>query len=276
MEKIINMEKIRILGSGGQAKIFLVKSGEQYFACKESCKVEALEREGMFLQLADHERFVKFVDYQEKEGKGFLVMEYVSGSNLGSILCEEGGMDTDRAMRILLEVAEGIAFLHSMRRPVIHRDIKPENIMINREGRVKLIDMGCACFVKETGGKSVGTKGYAPAEQMDLSGLQGTYSDVYAFGRLMHYLLTGDNPYLPPFEKPDIRKYDRSFAKNLACLVEACVREKSAQRLPDMRYVLHELKKIEERRNTRRHFTIGGRFGIHQGEFVYEKNILMK
>lgn len=267
------MEYLRLLGSGGQARIFLVREKNRLYACKESEKKELLKRESGFLKLAEHKRFPCFADYREGTKKGFLFMEYVEGIQLGKSMCERGIPEYREALRILVETAEGIAFLHDRKKPIIHRDIKPENIMIQKNGAVKIIDLGCACFADGQERSAAGTKGYAPREQLKMEG-QGLYSDVYAFGRLMHFLFTGDNPYLPPYEKPDVRKYDRSFDCDLAALITACVREECGKRPPDMRYVLQELKKIAEKK--KKWVYLWRRKGLYQREFVYEKNILLK
>ena len=266
-------EYLRILGSGGQAKIFLVRVGDKLLASKESEKTELLSRESDFLRRADSDRFAEFEDFYIANGKGFLLMEFLPGDNLGKLLCEKGIPDYEESMRILIGAAEGIAWLHSMKEPVMHRDIKPENIMITSQKEVKIIDLGCACYAKKAGTAAVGTKGYAPREQMEASG-QGLYSDVYAFGKMMHYLLTGDDPRLPPPIKPGIRSYNRLFGKNLADLTAACVREKAENRPPDMRYVLHELKKIAEKKGI--WMKKGEMKEIYRREFIYEKNVLMK
>ncbi len=139
------------------------------------------------------------------------------------------------------------------------------------------MDFGSACFLEEADHALTGTKGYAAPEQLSREGGQGTYSDVYAFGKLFHYILTGENP---AAEEPEpLRTYDPSFSAVLELLIEDCIRPVGEERLPDMYCVLERMISIAS--NTARGFRklekeaerkLANR-GTGEDDIVYEKNI---
>ena len=129
-------------------------------------------------------------------------MQYIAGENLKGELRRAGEpLPVENVVRYAGAVAEILAYLHSQRpEPVMHRDIKPANVIVDTQGRVKLVDFGLAKALPTTTGKltaarhttAAGTAGYTPLEQWML--LAEPRSDVYALGATMHHLLTGRDP----------------------------------------------------------------------------------
>jgi serine/threonine protein kinase len=148
----------------------------------------------------DHPGVMKV--YEDKDrSQLYMVMEWVDGKLLRSILNSEKKLSTERAVRIALGIADALAYIHS--RGVVHRDLKPENIMIGPEDRIKLIDFGIAgqegarrlTFAKLS--QVMGTPEYISPEQV--KGKRGDgRSDIYALGIMFYEMLTGKAPFEGP------------------------------------------------------------------------------
>ena len=142
----------------------------------------------------EHENIIRIHDYGEADGRPFIVMEFLVGEDLRQAIRGEHTGDFENKVRIALDVARALQYVHSKK--IIHRDIKPENVHIDRSGKVKLMDFGIA---KAEGlsltrtGFSVGTPYYMSPEQVRGEGAT-EQSDIYAFGILFFELLTGRKP----------------------------------------------------------------------------------
>lgn len=264
-----------MIGRGAHAMVYRVKESAtgKFYACKVGREERLWRWERMLLAEIDNPLFPIYQTSWQERGQYFLIMEYVSGDTLAQLLRRRGHLTQRQAVRIALSVAEGLAYLEALPDSILFRDLKPENIKIREDGRVKLLDLGCSCPAGQENRTLAGTFGYAAPEQLVVSGKAGAYSDVYAFGRLLHYMLTGDNPCLPPRKKPPIRTYDRKLSSWLECLVEECVQEEMTERLPDMRCVLHKLYHFAAGREAAAGFFPFFAQKAPWAEFIYEKNV---
>lgn len=141
-------------------------------------------------------------DYFEKAANWFLVMKFIEGETLNDYLQRRGGqLSVDEVLKIGLQLADVLHYLHLRQPPMIFRDLKPTNVMIVPDGRISLIDFGIARLF--TPGKSQDTfvalsRGYAAPEQHGTA--QTTVrSDIYSLGATLHYLLSGIDPITSPF-----------------------------------------------------------------------------
>ncbi len=132
-------------------------------------------------------------------GSDFYVVEkYIEGSELIKIITEKGNMSADRTVAIMINICDAMNILHS--RGIIHRDITPANIIITKEGKAMLIDMGISRIRKKDISHDtsvLGTAGYAAPEQFGFAQTDVT-ADIYSCGAVMNVMLTGK---LPPDEK---------------------------------------------------------------------------
>jgi eukaryotic-like serine/threonine-protein kinase len=131
----------------------------------------------------------------------YMVMEWVDGKLLRQILNGEKKLPPERAIKLVLGIADALGYIHS--RGVVHRDLKPENIMVSPEDRIKLIDFGIAgqegarrlTFAKLS--QVMGTPEYISPEQV--KGKRGDgRSDIYALGVMLYEMLTGEAPFQGP------------------------------------------------------------------------------
>ena len=267
------------IGRGTFGQVICIRksdTGERYACkyCEGASAILLLRREASFLQSIAHPLFAQYVDYQEQENSAFLIMEYIGGISLLEKL-KKGPMEMEEAVRIGLALAEGLAYLQERQNPILYRDLKPEHIMLAPGGEVRLLDLGCACPVREAASSRAGTREYAAPEQLLMNSKElqkaktapGLYSDVYAWGKVMHYMLTGDNPVKPPFRKPSIQAYNRQFPLRLSYLLMQCTQENPRFRPPDMRRVVMQLYLLETKK------TRGGLFRRLADTFLFCKEM---
>lgn len=218
-------QAVSLLGQGAFSQVFLVRRKETgtLFACKISHRQDIARREGKLLAATDHPLFPRFCDLWEEGEIAFLLMEYVCGSSLEELLRRRGSFSQTQTARIGMELAEGFKFLHQLPEPVLYRDVKPSNIMIRQDGRVKLLDMGCACELRQPDGVRAGTPGYAAPEQLETGGILSFSCDVYSLGRTLE-AMAGEH-----------------IDSGLKRVITACTAQLPDQRIPDMQGVMSAL-----------------------------------
>jgi TonB family protein len=152
--------------------------------------------EGIAVGALNHPSIVAVYDV----GEDFLVMEYVEGRTLQSVLRERGHLPPEEVQRLLAPVAEAVDFAH--KRSIVHRDIKPSNVMVPSDGPPKLMDFGVAkveTSVMTATGQILGSPTYMSPEQIAGQMVTGL-SDVYSLAVVAYEMLTGQ----PPFQGPSI------------------------------------------------------------------------
>lgn len=145
--------------------------------------------------LHDVQGVVEISNFFEENGTGYIIMEYLEGMDVKTILQKSGNKkDYEWSRRVILTVLYTLKEVH--KRGVLHRDIAPDNIFVTKEGIVKLIDFGAAKNVTVMdSSKDVWLKaGYAPIEQYSNTFEQGPYTDLYAVAALFYRMLTGQKP----------------------------------------------------------------------------------
>ena len=159
-----------------------------------------LRREPQFMAALSHPHIVAIHDCGQIDGRAFLVMEYVAGSNLRARMRPGRPWPAAQALAVLDAVARALSYIHE--RGILHLDLKPENVLCDAEGRVKITDFGLA---QACGGSparpapSGGTCDYCAPEQRFGLGVDER-SDLFALAALAYELLTGRPPgrmYIP-------------------------------------------------------------------------------
>jgi len=156
-------------------------------------------REAEILANLHHPNLPRVTDHFIIPGQGqYLVMDYIDGEDLGSLLKNSAGtIPEDQLLLIVEQVQDALDYLHAQNPPIIHRDIKPLNIIITPKGDAVLVDFGIAKIydskLSTTLGARAYTPGYSPPEQYGQGGTDAR-TDVYALGATVYTLLTGQVP----------------------------------------------------------------------------------
>jgi serine/threonine-protein kinase len=235
----------RIIGQGGMGSIYLADDlrleGRQC-ALKEvdhdrSLPAEMLQqareqfqREATVLARLDHPNLPKVSDFFSAGGRDYLVMDFVPGKDLRSLMLEarQAGnfLDENEVLGWSGQLADALAYLHLQTPPILHRDIKPSNLKVTPSGLLKLVDFGLVKILASdeitiTILQGRGTALYTPLEQYggDTGHTDGR-SDIYAFGATLYHLLTNQPPlearerFLSPDRLTPPRQINPSISSN--------------------------------------------------------------
>lgn len=162
-------------------------------------------REARMMAFVSHPNLVTIYDLIDASNGSWMVMEYVDGQDLRSLLDEEGPLDPETVMEVLDAVGNGLSHMHE--NGLVHLDVKPQNIIRQPDGTLKLIDFGLAQQAggpqDMIGGTAFGTVAYLAPEQASGETVTAA-TDVYALGCVAYELLTGRTPYVA--EGPDQKR----------------------------------------------------------------------
>ena len=152
--------------------------------------------EAKFTANLRHPNIVIVYDLGEYEGRPYLVMEYLNGQSLASMLARETIPMLEK-ISYVRQICSGLEYAHSRQPSIIHRDIKPANIVVLEDGSVKLVDFGIARLVHSTQprtGQLMGSVNYVSPEQINHLELDGR-SDIFSTGVVLYQLLTSKLPF---------------------------------------------------------------------------------
>jgi predicted Ser/Thr protein kinase len=180
-----------------------------------------------------HKNIVSVYDFGDADGLLYLVMEYVAGEDLQKAMSRGRAMGLEEKVQILYEVADGLYAAHKQK--IIHRDIKPANVMLTEDG-VRLMDFGIARRKRDarltTPGMLVGSYAYMAPEQL-MGGAPDERTDIWSFGVLAYYLLSGTHPFETREPTAAMLKIAREHPPKLRTVVQGCPEklEKIVERL---------------------------------------------
>lgn len=200
------------LGRGGMSRLFRCMHRQMKrivalkvlppSSMKSQQSVERFQREVEAMARLSHPNIVTAFDAGEDKGLRFLAMEYVEGSNLGSLIADRGPLPVATAVEYVLQAAQGLEYAHW--HGMVHRDVKPENLIVDWRGIVKVLDLGIVGLVAglsepgkvdsvESSDRRIayGTPDYLAPEQTTDSAPLGPACDIYSLGCTLHYLLLG-------------------------------------------------------------------------------------
>jgi len=266
--KIGKYEIIEELGKGGMGAVY--KAYDPVIEREVAIKVilehvletpnvkERFYREAKALGKLSHENITILHDVGEADGKPYIVMEFLHGTNLRNIIERNEPVPISQKLDYARQICWGLQIAHAHH--IIHRDIKPENIMVLDSGRVKIMDFGIAKpevgTITQTG-VMMGTPFYMSPEQVRGQRVDPR-SDIFAFGVVLYELLTSQKPFTgeniesvlynivhEPPEKLTIAGCDSVNA--LQNVVSKCLEKNPDQRYGDFAEVIDELTAILER-----------------------------
>ena len=211
-----NFRILEHLGGGGMGSVFLALDPRNNL--KVALKVihagavfqglhQRFQREISIIRQLDHPGIVRLYEAGMQEAEGgdvaYLAMEYIQGRPLDRY-CEETPFNLRQRLKLLAQIAQAVAHAHE--RGIVHRDLKPANILVDEEGRPRVLDFGVSRIFQPSetlhtltieGSHLIGTIKYMSPE-MAQGAEANTASDIYALGLIIHTTLTGHFPYPVP------------------------------------------------------------------------------
>jgi serine/threonine protein kinase len=203
------------LGQGGMGVVLLARHRRMdrlaavkvlpISTMKSPTAVDRFYREAKAAARLSHANIVSAYDASEKDGTHYLVMEFVDGEDLAQVSKQRGPLPVEQAVECMIQAARGLQYAHDQ--GVIHRDIKPANLLVDRNGTVKILDMGLARINSladaepteqdrlTQSGQVMGTCDYMAPEQAEDTHGADHRADIYALGCSLYRLLTGEAPY---------------------------------------------------------------------------------
>lgn len=258
-------EVLKQIGKGGMSKVYLAmdKRLNKQWAVKELRRraldkenevvVQGLIAEANLMKKLDHPALPRIVDIIEERDTIYIVMDYIEGETLQTILKQSGPQNQDLVIQWAKQLCSVLDYLHTRTPAIIYRDMKPGNVMITPAGNVKLIDFGIAREYKEQQTEdtiSLGTKGYAAPEQFGGKGQTDARTDIYSLGVTLYHLLTGRNPAEPPYKIYPIRYWNPSLSGGLEQVIEKCTQinpKDRYQNCAELMYALEHYQKADGR-----------------------------
>ncbi len=265
-------EIIDQIGKGGMSRVFrasdkdlenklwAVKQVNRHTKDKSGKKPmeQSLAYEAELLSKISHPAIVNIGDIETTDDYIYIIMDYVEGRPLDSVLREDGPQSEETVQNWMLQVCDALGYLHSEVKdkdgnctPIIYRDIKPPNIMLRPDGYIKLIDMGIAKECAPNQGdvhntKAFGTIGYSAPEQFREDAKLGPETDIYALGATMWALLAGGHP--PNTDVlPDVREYNSAVGEGFAeTIIPKCMRQEREERYQSCAELAADLERYQE------------------------------
>lgn len=199
------------LGAGGMGAVYLCEHltmGRRVALkvlpvsqAQDPASLQRFYREARAVARLDHPNIIRAHDLDREDNLHFLVLEFVDGCNLHDFVRRNGPLTPSRAAHYIRQAALGLQHAHEG--GLVHRDIKPSNLLLDRQGTVKLLDLGLARFFGEDNsnfvrefehGYVIGTADYLAPEQA-INSLVDIRADLYSLGCTMYFLLTGQGPF---------------------------------------------------------------------------------
>jgi len=257
------------LGAGAMAIVYKAKqlSLDRTVAIKVLPKrfsenpeyVRRFYKEGQAAGKLNHNNIVQAVDVGEAGGYHYFVMEYVEGKTIHDDLAAGKVYSESEALEVIIQVAHALAHAHAT--GLIHRDVKPKNIIINKNGIVKLADMGLARettdieAAEREKGRAYGTPYYIAPEQIrgeiDIDGR----ADIYGLGATLYHMLAGRVPFMADDPSDVMRKHLREklippdhintkLSAGISEVIEVMMAKDKQQRYNNIEELLNDLEMV--------------------------------
>ncbi len=260
---------IREIGRGGMAVVYegihlvldkkvAVKVLHARLGVEDSFR-KRLIREAKSAAKLEHPNIVQVYDAEMTDEYDYIVMEYVDGEDLKTVIEKEGPLPVDRIWKITAQIASALECAHTQ--GIVHRDIKPQNVLIASGDKVRVADFGIA---RASGaarltmtGMAIGTPEYMSPEQAEGEKELDKRSDIYSLGIVMYEMFTGKVPFeaktpmatlvkqIQENPKP-VREIKPDIQEPAARLVHKCLEKEPERRYQDTDSLIRDLKLVSE------------------------------
>jgi len=260
------LDEIKIIATGGMAEIFKARQPSlgRHIVVKRLKNelrsspeiLERFRREAHSLATVLHQNVAHVYDFVEVNDDPLILMEFIDGIDVSTIIEKVGHLPADLAASILLGVAKGVSYIHAHN--LIHRDIKPGNIRITTRGEVKLMDFGIVMVIENESltrpGMMVGSPSYLSPEQI-LGDNISPRADIFLLGICLYEMLTGTRPFKNEdgetiFQRIRAAKYisprkmQSTIPKALERIITKCLKLDPEARYRDVKALVGDLEEF--------------------------------
>lgn len=257
MSQIINdtYQIIEKIGQGGMSVVYKAKHIRlsTIWAVKKVSKNLSYKinyrSEAEILKRLEHPMLPKVVDIFEDNDFLYIVEDYIEGEDLSKVLIKHKSIDEKTALLWFEKIVDCLIYLHNQTpNPIIYRDLKPSNIILQPNGKIKLIDFGIAREYKEkaiSDTSYIGTKGYAAPEQFGKAQTDAR-SDIYSLGVTMYHIVTGKSPYAPPYSFVPVRQLNPQLSIGIEKIINKCIQIEPQNRYQTAIELLNDITQIHK------------------------------
>jgi len=262
---------IEKIGAGGMGEIYLAEDTKlnrkvalKFLPESLSADPEARERllrEAQAVSRLAHPNILTVFAVENDQGRDFIAMEYIAGATLNRA-AEQKSWSIDDLIEIAVQIADGLRSAHEA--DIVHRDLKPSNILIDREGRARILDFGIA-KVKGASkltktGSTMGTVSYLSPEQAQGKDVDAR-SDLFSFGAILYELIAGRLPfsgeheaaivYAIANEEPEpLARFKKNVPDELQRIVTKCLAKDPRERYQSATDLVADLRALRRRQDT--------------------------
>lgn len=252
---------LEMLGKGGTSVVYLVEEpkNKKQYAVKEidilsngvqQEEVITIYAEANRMKNMNHPGIPKVYGVLELQDKVYIVMEYIKGITIETMLKKQGLFTENEIYQLLQQLVSILKYLHSRTPQIIYRDLKPSNIMLKQNGQVTLIDYGLATGYKKDqlyDKNNIGTRYFAAPEQFQKAGKIDVRTDIFNLGATLYYLATGhyinrDLPLQP------LQTYNKAISPSLATIINRAIKphpEDRYQSVEMLEYAVEVARRIQ-------------------------------
>jgi serine/threonine protein kinase len=267
-QTISHYKILKKLGEGGMGEVYLAEDTELHR--KVALKFLSLhlasdadfkarfKREAQAAAALNHPNIITIHEVAEYEGRSFIAMEYVEGGSLRTLLAENE-LPAGKVIGLTMQICEGLSKAHEA--GIVHRDMKPDNILVDKDGRVKILDFGLAKLKTAAtqltkADTTMGTIYYISPEQAQGAEVDQR-SDLFSLGVILYELLTRQLPFKGEYEaailyslineEPEpLARYKASTPEALQRIVDKALKKDSSTRYQSAAEVLADLKGLQK------------------------------
>jgi serine/threonine protein kinase len=263
-QKISHYQILEKLGEGGMGIVYkaqdiklnrsvALKFLPQHLSASDQDKARFIQ-EAQAAAALSHPNICTIHGIEENDGQTYIVMEFVEGQTLRD---KGPSIPLKQSVEIGIQLADGLAAAHE--KGIVHRDIKPENIMIQKDGRVRIMDFGLAKLKSASRltktGSTVGTTGYMSPEQVQ--GMESDHrSDVFSLGVILYEMFAGQSPFkgvhetainyeIVNVDPEPLSKVKPDIAGDLDSTVLECLAKEPSERYQSAAEVAKELRRYK-------------------------------
>ncbi len=258
---------VQKLGEGGMGEVFLAEDTKlnrqvalkflpSQYASEENFKAR-FKREAQAAAALNHPNIITIHEVSEYEGRPFIAMEYVEGESLKDLVAGED-LSLDRVIDLGIQISGGLAKAHQQ--GIVHRDVKPQNVVIDKDGRARILDFGLAKLARDAmltrTGSTVGTVAYMSPEQATGEEADAR-SDVFSFGVVLYEMITRRLPFQGDHEAavmhsivsdtPEpLARYKAEVPEELQRIVDKALRKDIGTRYQSAADLMADLKELRK------------------------------